>query len=157
MKVYRTENKVNGNFYYGVTNGNNPDYLGGGKLLLKAIKKYGRSNFVMRTVKEFDNIEDCFNLEKLIVDQDLVDRDDCYNLKLGGEGGTGNTFWIGRKHTDETRKKMSKSQSGKSQYIKTYQYDGKSFVGYKELMEYTGKSKTGIQWLIKKKEIIITN
>ena len=87
--VYRTENKINGKFYYGVTNGNNPSYLGSGIILKKAIKKYGRNNFIRRTVIEFDTIEEAYEFEKLIVDQDFVDRDDCYNSCIGGIGGNG--------------------------------------------------------------------
>ena len=85
--VYRTENKINGKFYYGVHNGSKPGYLGSGELLKKAIEKYGRENFVRRTIMEFDTAKEAYDFEALVVDQDFVDRDDCYNLKVGGFGG----------------------------------------------------------------------
>ena len=85
--VYRTENTINKRFYYGVTKveGRNfKTYLGSGKLLMQAIERYGKENFVRRTVKEFNSEQDALNFEALIVDQDFVDRRDCYNITLGG-------------------------------------------------------------------------
>ena len=106
--VYRTENKINGKFYYGVynTKRNRHDYLGSGLLLKKAIKKYGRDNFIRRTIMEFDNDEDAYDLERLIVNQDFVDREDCYNLKIGGLGSRG------LKWTDEQKLQRSKAYAG---------------------------------------------
>lgn len=84
-KVYRIENTINGKFYYGVQRINNKHYFGGGKYLKKAISKYGKNNFIKRTIMEFETAREAYNLESLIVDQDLVNRSDCYNASLGGE------------------------------------------------------------------------
>lgn len=116
--VYRTENVVNNKFYYGVhkteDNTKFDGYLGSGKLLNKAINKYGEENFIRRTIMEFDNKEDAFELEKLIVDEDFVTRDDCYNLTLGGNGGwmhmdykKDHKGFKGKKHTEEWKRNMS--------------------------------------------------
>jgi len=45
--VYKTINLVNGKIYVGlhVTDKLDDDYLGSGKLIQAAIKKYGRENF----------------------------------------------------------------------------------------------------------------
>lgn len=101
--VYRTENKINGKFYYGVDSNNNPKYLGSGKLLKLAIEKYGRDNFVKRIVRKFRTIEEAYHLESLIVDKDFVDRDDCYNITEGGK--------IPPKMTKEKAKKISATLS----------------------------------------------
>ena len=115
--VYRTENKINGKFYYGVHNGTRPSYIGGGVALNRAVKKHGKENFVRRTVIEFDTPEEAYAFEALVVDQDFVDRNDCYNMGLGGNSGwdaarlklgQGNGCW-GRKYSEETKKKMSDS------------------------------------------------
>ena len=44
--VYRTENMLTKEFYYGVHNGNSSKYLGSGIRILKSIKKYGSKNFI---------------------------------------------------------------------------------------------------------------
>ena len=117
--VYRTENVVNGKFYYGVMSENNckaSTYLGSGKLLKRAIDKYGRDKFVRRTIAKFATVDEAYDFEALVVDQDFVDRDDCYNIKLGGIGSTG-LKW------SEEQKKIKKVQnSGESNpfYGKTH-------------------------------------
>ena len=45
MIIYKTTNLINGKFYIGQDSKNDPLYLGSGKLLHKAIKKYGIGNF----------------------------------------------------------------------------------------------------------------
>lgn len=43
-------NLINGKKYIGLDSHNNPSYLGSGTLILKAIKKYGRGNFIKKTI-----------------------------------------------------------------------------------------------------------
>ena len=45
MVIYKTTNLINGKIYIGKDSNNNEHYIGSGVKLLKAIKKYGRSNF----------------------------------------------------------------------------------------------------------------
>ena len=108
MIVYRTENKVNGKFYYGVHNGTNDNYLGSGKLLKWAISKYGRENFIRRTIKEFDTADEAYAFERLLVDSDFVNRDDCYNVTEGGNKPPTNTG-----HSEETKRKIGDGNRGK--------------------------------------------
>ena len=97
MIVYRTENKINGKFYYGVTNGNNPSYIGSGKNITRAINKYGKENFVRRTIMEFETEDEAYAFEALIVDELLLSNPDCYNITLGG----GNPPML-KSHSEET-------------------------------------------------------
>ena len=55
--VYITTNKINNRFYIGTHVSENPldAYLGSGKLLIKAIKKYGKENFNKSILGEFEN------------------------------------------------------------------------------------------------------
>jgi hypothetical protein len=45
MIVYKTINLIDGKIYIGQDLNNNPDYLGSGIYLKRAIKKHGRNNF----------------------------------------------------------------------------------------------------------------
>ena len=110
--VYRTENKLDNKFYYGVHNGSNPDYLGSGKLLKRAIKKYGKDNFVRRTIMEFDTLEEAYAFEAIMVDKQLIEDPKCYNVATGGHGGwdhidTPSYGNLGKTHSKETKAKMS--------------------------------------------------
>lgn len=83
--VYKTVNLVNGKFYIGVHKTDNPndDYLGSGKLIKRAIKKYGIENFHKEVIASFESRDDAYALEMELV----VLESQCYNLKKGGEGG----------------------------------------------------------------------
>lgn len=139
--VYRTENKLNGKFYYGVTCKDNLEYeyyLGGGIALNKAIKKYGRNNFIRRIVMEFDTPEEAYSFEKLIVDQNFVDRKDCYNLCIGGKGGV--------KFTKAQRKKQSKRLMGSGHHrSQNVTVDGVEYGSINEAVRETGYSKSVVK------------
>ena len=52
MIIYKTTNLVNGKIYIGKDKNNNPSYLGSGKILKLAIKKYGKENFTKETIEK---------------------------------------------------------------------------------------------------------
>lgn len=51
--IYLTVNQINGKVYVGQTSINKNGYIGSGKLLKRAIKKYGKDNFA-RTILRSD-------------------------------------------------------------------------------------------------------
>ena len=100
--VYQTVNKVNNKIYIGVHSTVDPNkfdgYIGCGVDIFRpatyqnpktpfqfAVRKYGVKNFVRSIISTFDNEEDAYNLEALLVNEDFVRRDDVYNLALGGK------------------------------------------------------------------------
>lgn len=89
---YKITNNINGHFYYGVHNTNDLDdgYMGSGKRLHIAYKKYGIDNFTKEIIRFFDTAEDAFNYESEIVTEKLVDDPNCYNLCTGGKSGCSN-------------------------------------------------------------------
>lgn len=87
--IYKTRNLINERYYIGyhVTDDINDDYLGSGKLLKKAIEKYGRKNFEKEILYIFPTREEAFIKELEMVSQEIVDDKKSYNLKIGGDGG----------------------------------------------------------------------
>jgi hypothetical protein len=86
--VYKITNLVNGKIYVGlhVTKDLNDDYLGSGKQIQAAVKKYGRNNFKREYIKICETPEEMYNLEAEIVNEDFVKSTNTYNMKTGGTG-----------------------------------------------------------------------
>ena len=86
--VYLTTNNINGKKYIGMTTRNNPNYLGSGKLIKRAIKKYGRENFSVSILEHANAFEELCELEKYYIEKyNAIERDDFYNIHEGGNGG----------------------------------------------------------------------
>lgn len=85
---YKITNLLNNHFYYGVhcTNNLNDNYMGSGKRLKYAINKYGIINFKKEILKYFNSKEEAFEYEEYIVNEELIQDPNCYNLTKGGNG-----------------------------------------------------------------------
>lgn len=179
--VYKITNLINGKIYIGChqTSDVNDGYMGSGKLIKRAIEKYGIENFHKEILHECSSVEKMFEMESTIVNEEFVECLNTYNLKTGGTGGWSHITteqkqkgglktisilrdrlkndpifqkqwteatskrmtelhelgiikspdWSGRKHSEETKIKMSNSHKGKhigsknSQYGKVYVYN----------------------------------
>jgi hypothetical protein len=114
--VYKITNKLNNKFYIGMhqTTNINDGYMGSGKRLHAAYKKYGIENFEKEILHIFDNEQDMKNKEKELV----VISEMSYNLCDGGKGGfgyinrTGKALRTGAVLSEKTRQKISKSKLG---------------------------------------------
>ena len=71
--VYETTNNINGHIYIGVhiTSVIDDGYVGSGKVLQRAIKKYGLEYFTRKILFIYDNPEEMFKKEKEIVNQEV--------------------------------------------------------------------------------------
>ena len=111
--IYKTTNLLDGKYYIGChcTEDINDSYLGSGKHLKSAIKKYGRENFVKEILYIFDNKEDMFNKEIEIVNEDFVNDPMTYNLKQGGSGGNPGIVgaFFGKKHKADSIERIRKA------------------------------------------------
>ena len=85
---YKITNLLNNKYYYGIhsTNDLNDHYMGSGKRITAAIKKYGIENFSKEILKFFDSRLEMFEYEHLIVNEEILKDPQCYNLVIGGIG-----------------------------------------------------------------------
>lgn len=86
--VYKTTNLINGRWYIGQDRYDNPAYYGSGILLNRAIKKYGKINFVKEILEVCESLEDLNKAEeKWIKDSGALENPQSYNLREGGLRG----------------------------------------------------------------------
>ena len=84
--IYKTINIINKKYYIGAhcTKNKNDDYLGSGVALNRAIKKYGKENFIREILHECSSKEEMYLLEEKLVDHNDIMS---YNMRRGGKGG----------------------------------------------------------------------
>ena len=90
MIIYKVTNTVNGKIYIGQhKNSRLGRYTGSGKLLKRAIKKYGISNFSWKLLEENISSKSVLDArEKYFIGAfNATDRQIGYNIAKGGEGG----------------------------------------------------------------------
>jgi group I intron endonuclease len=117
MILYQITNTVNGKRYIGKTSRSlsvrwsqhqncakqqTPRFL-----IHKALRKYGTDSFIVELVYTAESEEELSLAEMAFIYALKTQAPSGYNLTCGGEGAMGATHWIGRKHTLETRQKMS--------------------------------------------------
>lgn len=104
MIIYKTVNVLNGKFYIGQDSKNNPEYLGSGTLLKRAIEKHGRNNFIKETLEICSTQEELNEREKYWIKETKA-QEIGYNIAEGGTGG--NTY------DEETRERISQEFKGR--------------------------------------------
>ena len=158
--VYKTTNIVNGKIYYGFHSIDESkilrmdrchgscfadEYLGSGKLLKRAIKRYGKRSFYQEIIGIFDLKEEAELLESQLANADFVQRDDNYNIALGGNVrifvGINNPFY-GKHHTEESKRRIKEARALSN--LPTYQVTvtntntGELYKGYAEVVKAFG-------------------
>jgi hypothetical protein len=85
--IYKITNNVNGKYYIGRHRTANVDdsYMGSGKAIMNAIKKYGVENFTKEIIAESWDETNLWELEKQIVNDDIVKDPQSYNMTYGGK------------------------------------------------------------------------
>lgn len=120
-ELYKVTNKINGRMYIGQTcQGYKRRWYihcwraarGGEQRFHKAIQKYGKDNFGVELLVVGPTLEWINDLEKKAIK--LYDTfNNGYNDTKGGDGTVGQKFRLGKKHTAETRAKISASHMGR--------------------------------------------
>lgn len=116
--IYKTTNLINGKIYVGkhsqyICPAIFDGYLGGGILINRSIKKYGKENFVRQTLEVVED-ENMFKEREIFWISRLksTDKKVGYNITVGGEGFTSEyvkNSWenpVHRKKKEESNKKI---------------------------------------------------
>ena len=85
--IYKITNLINEKYYIGrhATKNINDDYMGSGIGIKNAINKYGKQNFVKEIIAMAKSRSDLWELEKIIVNEDVVKDPQSYNNSYGGK------------------------------------------------------------------------
>lgn len=123
MIIYQVENAINGKSYVGKTIKTaerrfKEHTCGKRSLISRAIKKYGIKNFKVLTIDKAEFLEELNEKEKYWIKEKGSKFPNGYNLALGGEGGDLSEFIDYKPHTEETKKKISRSTKGKPSPMK---------------------------------------
>lgn len=120
--IYRTTNLIDDKFYIGVHahfTKFDSFYFGSGRRITRAIKKYGKENFKVEVLSYHSNLQEAFREESKIVNEELLSNPLCYNLNIGGKGGSrpGHIKNFGKiklPRTQAQKDAISKALTGKS-------------------------------------------
>ena len=111
--IYRITNKVNGKTYIGQHKYKKLDdsYMGSGKLIKRAQKKYGMENFekeiLYSRIQYKETVDD---MEKFAIAKERALGKAEYNIADGGDGGP---LYKGKQHSEEWKKMMSETLKGR--------------------------------------------
>lgn len=141
MIIYKTTNLVNGKIYVGKDKFNNPNYLGSGKVLKQAIKKYGVESFSKEILEVCENESVWLQREQFWI-KELNSIEFGYNIAVGGAGGdtisnNPNKQVIAQKHsewmkTNNPKKGKTRTTDEINKWKKSYEgkWKGKNNPNY---------------------------
>lgn len=126
MIIYQTTNLINGKKYIGKDVNNNPNYIGSGSELKKAIKEYGKENFKKEILEYCLSKEELWKREEYWLNFfDVKSDPNFYNKTNKAFGNSGQTKegkdkiskarkgWV---PSEETKKRMSENRKGHKMY-----------------------------------------
>lgn len=133
--AYRVEHIDSGRYYYGIRtcrSAAGPDcdgYMGSGVAVRAMIAKHGKAAFQKTVLARFDSWDSACRYEAAIVTESALSDPLCLNLKTGGRNGLHSAETrakisaakagcrgpnLGRKFSDEVRRRMSDAHAGVS-------------------------------------------
>ena len=142
--VYLTTNLINGKQYVGDHSSNDLNstktinYLGSGKCFNNAKIKYGKENFKKEILEYFPTKEEAFNAQEKYIKEYNTLTPNGYNISPKGGNkvkgchseetllkmrmsmlgkNKGKTPWLGKHHSEESKRKNSESHRGKATFL----------------------------------------
>ena len=120
--IYITTNLINNKKYIGMHKSStfNPNYKGSGKILWRAISKYGWNNFKVEILKWCFSKEELIDQEKYFIESyHACESRGFYNCMEGGHGGNNKTYLSEEeyeKFIDKIRQKASRPHHTEKQF-----------------------------------------
>ncbi len=143
MIIYKTTNKLNGKIYIGQDTNNNPDYIGSGIMIKKAIKKYGRENFIKEVLEVCIDKETLSDRERYWIHFfDARNPKVGYNIAIGGEG---QNLDIGKELLSKIHKGKTVSEATKEKIRNTLKGKPVSENSINALKRHAGHRKGTLQ------------
>jgi group I intron endonuclease len=165
MIIYKTTNLINGKIYIGQDSNNDPDYLGSGIALKRAIRKYGKINFNKETL-DFCNNKDELNEREIywINEFKSTDKKIGYNISKGGSEGDREAgfkiakqgvynYWVEKFGVDVADEKLKEQKQKLSNHNKQNQPDLIKKGRYQIWVDKYGKDVADIKQAEWKKRI----
>lgn len=144
--VYETCNLITNRKYIGYcskTPDNSKSYLGSGKVLNSAIKKYGKENFRKTILKEFETENEARLYEEYLIElNDAINDSMYYNLAKGGYGGFSEAALIS-KASDKTKNKIRNTLKGRKRPKEIGEKSGAKLKGRKQTPAVVEKRRKG--------------
>ena len=133
--VYKITNTANGKYYYGIHSCNkdffDDNYYGTGKLVKAAVQKYGKEHFKREVLQEFSTRQKASDFERFIVGPYFINREDNYNLCVGGD----DAGILGFKHSEEAKAKISARSKNQNWSTERREKVRKALTGRKHTKE----------------------
>jgi group I intron endonuclease len=114
--VYKTTNLINNKIYIGqkVSSKFLLSYYGSGVILKRALKKYGKDNFLIEMLCECDSQNDLDSKEILFIDKYKNEHNEqCYNIASGSKFGGNQMKYATNEKIQEKNQKISIANKGK--------------------------------------------
>lgn len=140
--IYLTTNKINGKKYIGMCkNTHRENYIGSGKLLKQAVKKYGKENFDRVILQECETLDELSESEIYWINfYNAVRDNNFYNLTSGGFGGNSDCVKEYWSHLNKEERKVcrnwarrSMAGSNNTMYGKKHTEETKKLIGSKSV------------------------
>ena len=169
--IYRITNKINGKTYIGQHKykGLDDNYMGSGKLVKRAQKKYGMENFekeILYSCIQYKATAD--DVERFAIAKERAIGKAEYNIADGGQGGNlgeevnkklrgENNPFYGKRHSEETRRKISEAHKGKKLSEETKKNIAESLKGNTPWNKGKKLGPNGTHWYNNGKVNVIAN